>query len=62
MQRMIDIDFVINIYGNKYGISLNPAKTNRIYTHVCNNVSFDINGIAIQNVGLSIKYLSVYCV
>ena len=35
------------------------AKTNWIYTNTCDSVSFDINGIAIQNVGLSIKYLGV---
>ena len=58
MQKMIDICCK---YGNKYGITLNPAKTNWIYSSICNNVSFDINGIVIQNVGLSIKYLYLHC-
>ena len=39
MQKMIDICYK---YGNKYGITFNPIKTNWIYTNVCNNVSFDI--------------------
>ena len=56
MQKMISVCYK---YGNKYGITLNPAKTNCIYTNVCNYVSFDIYGVAIQNVGLSIKYLGV---
>ena len=56
MQKMIDIYYK---YGNKYSITLNTAKTNWMYTNTCNSVSFDINGVAIQNVGLSIKYLSV---
>ena len=54
--KMIEICYK---YGNKYGITLIPAKTNYKYTNICNNVSFDINGIKIQNVGLSIKYLGV---
>ena len=56
MQKIIDIYYK---YGNKYCIKLNPAKSNWIYTITCNSVSFDINGVAIQNVGLSIKYLGV---
>ena len=56
MQKMIDICYK---YGNKYGIMLNPAKTNCLYTITCNSVSLDINDVAIQNVGLSIKYLGV---
>ena len=56
MQKMIDIYYK---YGNKYGITLNLAKTNWIYTNTYNSMSFDINGIAMQNVGLSIKYLDV---
>ena len=56
MQKMIDICYK---YGNKYGITFNLAKTNWIYTNTCNSVSFDVNGVAIQNVGLSIKYLGV---
>ena len=30
-----------------------------VYQYTCNSVSFDINGVAIHNVGLSIKYLGV---
>ena len=30
-----------------------------MYTNSCNSVSFDINGVTIPNVGLSIKYLGV---
>ena len=30
-----------------------------MYTNTCNSVSFDINGVAKQNVGLSVKYLGV---
>ena len=56
IQKIIDICFK---YGNKYGIKLNRAKTNWMYTIVCNNVSFNINGYVIQNVGSSIKYLGV---
>ena len=56
MQKMIDIYYK---YRNKYGTTLNPAKTNWIYINVCNNVLLNINGIVIQNIGLSIKYLSV---
>ena len=56
MQKMIDICYK---YGNKHGIILDPAKTNWIYSNICNNMSFDINDIVIQNVGLSIKYFSV---
>ena len=48
MQKMIDICYK---YGNKYGMTLNPAKTNWVYTSICNNALFDINGVAIQNVG-----------
>ena len=37
MQKMIDICYK---YGNKYGITLNPAKANWTYTKICNNMSF----------------------
>ena len=56
MQKMIDICYK---YGNKYGITLNPAKKLDVYPNTCNSVSFEINGVAIQDVGLSIKYLGV---
>ena len=53
---MIDICYK---YGNKYGIILNSAKTNWIFTSIYHNVSFDINSVGKQCVGLSIKYLGV---